>query len=71
MLKIEFVKDWWPGIEVGFCLAEALVAPDTKEDDCDLNSFGVPAVACRRSGLVWLFNMLFGNILTLSGLRLF
>jgi len=56
---------------MGFRLAEASVDLDAKENDCDLQPFGVPAVACRRSGLVWVVNMLFGKILTLSRFRPF
>jgi hypothetical protein len=50
---------------------EAFVEFDTHEDERDLDPFGVPAIAIRRSGCVWIVDELFAKALTLSCDRTF
>jgi hypothetical protein len=54
-----------------FSLTEGLVEVSLQEDQGDLDPFGEPAVAIRRSGFVWIVDVLFDNILTLSYGRTF
>ena len=70
-VKTEFVENWRHRVEEGFDFSKAFVKFGTEEDDSDLHPLCVPAGAIGRSGFIWVVNVFFGKILTLSGLRSF
>jgi hypothetical protein len=71
LLKVEFVEDSGRIVESRFTLSEAFIEFNAHEYQRNLDPFGVSAVAVRRSGYVWIVNVLLGKVLTLSCKRSF
>jgi len=64
--EVKFLMKWFGVVEPCFRLSKALVEFRMQEDERDLNPLSEPAVASRRSGFIWVVNVLFGKMLTLS-----
>jgi hypothetical protein len=57
---------WFGVVKPRLYLSKALVELCVQENESDLYPLSEPAVASRRSGFVWIVNVLFGKMLTLS-----
>jgi hypothetical protein len=64
--EVELLVKSFGVIEPCLRLSKALVELCVQKNESNLYPLSEPAVASRRSGFIWIVNVLFGKMLTLS-----
>ena len=60
LVEIEYGETIGHFVEILFGLAKVFLKLNPKQNQADLHPLGVPAGAVRRSGYLWVVNVLFG-----------